>query len=100
MAYVIIAEFRTREGAAETFLARLRRHAELSLQEPGCHVFDICRDTEEPRSIVLYEVYSDAAAYAAHQAAPYYPLFREWAPPLLELKEDRLFWSRRVLTRS
>jgi len=99
MSYVVIAEFKTVAGSTDEFLIRMRRHAELSRTEPGCHVFDVCQDTSDPTVVILYEVYADAAAYAAHQAMPYYALFREWAPPLLVAREGSLFQSRRVLTR-
>lgn len=99
LAYVVIAEFRTLPGAIDAFLVRLKRHAKLSLQEPGCYVFDVCRTVQDPNYIVLYEVYADEAAYTTHQAAPYYSQFRDWAPPLLELKQGHLFHARRVLTR-
>jgi autoinducer 2-degrading protein len=99
VSYVVIAEFKTVAGATDEFLARMRRHAELSRSEPGCRVFDVCQDTSDPATVVLYEVYTDATAYEAHRAMPYYALFREWAPPLLVPRDGSLFQTRRVLVR-
>jgi autoinducer 2-degrading protein len=97
--YVVIAEFKTVNGSTDTFLTRMRRHAELSRSEPGCHVFDVCQDASDPATVILYEVYADEAAYKAHQAMPYYAAFREWAPPLLVPRDGSLFQTRRVLSR-
>jgi quinol monooxygenase YgiN len=53
----------------ETFL-KLRA---LVLQnEPGCPVFEICRDPEERCVYHIFEAYADAEALKAHIATDYY----------------------------
>jgi quinol monooxygenase YgiN len=59
--------------------------------EPGILRFDLARDLADPDAIHVYAVYRDAAAYAFHQAQPYYarlmqaiePLFSR--PPLIRM---------------
>ena len=43
--------------------------------EPGCLRFDVCSVEGDEHRFVLYELYADAAAFAAHKAAPH---FAEW----------------------
>lgn len=49
--------------------------------EPGCLVFDVSRDRQDPDLVYLYEVYSDDAAYEAHTRTAH---FRD-SRPLVEL---------------
>lgn len=97
MGYVVVAEFRVRDGTAEDFAANMRRHAERSRGEPGCRLFEVAQDHTDPNWFVLYERYDDEAAYIAHRATPHYKRFLEWAPPLLEKVDGQLFRRRSVL---
>ena len=40
--------------------------------EPGCQRFNVLQDTADEDVYYFYEVYEDAAAFAAHQRAPHY----------------------------
>lgn len=99
MSYVILAEFRVKPEYTASFLDNMRRHAELSRGEPECHLFEVSQDASDATHIVLYERYSDAAAYAAHRATPHYALFLQWAPPMLEPKDGQVFQRRSILTK-
>lgn len=99
MAYVVIAEFRTRPGCAAAFIERMSRHAQASREEAGCRMFDVCQDAGDPDSVLLYEIYDNETAYIAHRATPHYAKFRDWAPPLvIAASNGELMQSRRVLT--
>jgi quinol monooxygenase YgiN len=42
-------------------------HAKRSIRnEPGCLAFEVSRDDKKPGRFVIYEVFTDAEAYAAH----------------------------------
>ena len=100
MSYVVVAELRAREGLEEAFGAFLDAHARASReQEPGCRVFDVCQDPDDPALYLTYEVYADGAAYGAHRESAHYHHFRERAPELLADDGRRMFVSRRVLQR-
>lgn len=104
MEYVVLAEFRARPEHSADFAAFVDGHAARSRAEPGCLVFDVVQDAADPAVFLLYEVYVDEAAYAAHRAQPYHPRFFEVAGPMLvpgrdERGEETLFVSRRVLRR-
>lgn len=97
--YVVVARFRARPDRLEAFLTLLDHHAALSRAEPGCRVFDVGQDADDPATVVLYEVYDDSAAYAAHRTTPHYGRFRAVVDDLVEPGPDGIFQERRVLTR-
>lgn len=81
--FVVTVTFRSEPEKSAEFLAALRENAALSVSdEPGCQRFDVCRNPKEPAEFFLYEVYDDAAAFAAHKATPHYRDFNrqvgEW----------------------
>ena len=62
------------------FLAGITANAEASVQdEPGCLRFDVSEVEEDENRFVFYELYADAAAFAAHRAAPHFRTWREVA---------------------
>jgi quinol monooxygenase YgiN len=64
---VLVVEFRIHASHVEAFAHAIAANARASLEsEPGCQVFDVCRDLDEPALFYLYEVYADEAAVAAH----------------------------------
>lgn len=99
MNYVVLAELRARPERAVELDALMTRHAAASREEPGCLVFDVCRDPADPRAFVLYEVYTDEAAYQAHRGTAHYERFTREAPALVEHSGESLLVTRRVLAR-
>ena len=100
MSYVVVAQFRVVEGKESDFEQLLIRHAERSREEEeGCFVFDVCRDVKQPGLFLLYEVYRDEAAYAAHRANSRHAAVIEAIKPLVMERCGSLFWSRQVFTK-
>jgi (4S)-4-hydroxy-5-phosphonooxypentane-2,3-dione isomerase len=95
--YVVLAEFRVKDGHAEAFHAYISEHAALSRAEPDCHLFEVARDPADPHHVVLFERYTNEAAYLAHRATAHYARFLIWAQPLLEPSDGSLFLRRSVL---
>jgi quinol monooxygenase YgiN len=57
----------------EKFLRLITAEIEHSLAvEPGILRFDLAADKSDPNAIHVYAVYADEAAYAFHQAQPWY----------------------------
>ena len=49
------------------FEKMLLAHAKRSIRnEPGCVAFEVSRDDAKPGRFVIYEVFADAEAFAAH----------------------------------
>jgi quinol monooxygenase YgiN len=87
---VIVVEFKIKPGAMPAFLDAITSHARNTLlSEPGCQQFDVIEDPADPSRIVLYEVYADAAAFAAHEAAPYLARFFAATSDLVESQSVR-----------
>jgi len=73
---VVHVEFGIDPAQLDQFLPLMQDNARDSLAlEPGCHQFDVNQDPGNPASIMLYELYDDAAAFHAHRAMPHYLAF-------------------------
>ena len=71
----------------EAFRAAMMENARASLRdEVGCHRFDVAFDAKRPEAIMLYELYSDAAAFETHMSMPHYAQFQELAGPMVRHK--------------
>ncbi|MEX1018210.1 MAG: putative quinol monooxygenase [Litorilinea sp.] len=76
--YVIIAPIQIKEGFKEAFIEAMLGDAQGSVNdEPGCLRFDVIQDGADPNRIWLYEVYTDEAAFQAHQQMPHYTKWRD-----------------------
>jgi quinol monooxygenase YgiN len=73
-----------RPGRREEFLAGMAANAEASVRhEPGCVRFDVCSVEADQNRFVLYELYVDADAFAAHKASPHFAAWRAIADEVL-----------------
>ena len=45
----------------------LEKHMALTREEPGCIVFEVVQDSEEPTMFSVYEEFVDQAAFDSHQ---------------------------------
>jgi quinol monooxygenase YgiN len=88
MAYAVTARWTARAGNEEIVLDAIRHMIEPSRAEPGCRLYQPTRDLDDPRVFLLYELYDDEAAYAAHGSSEH---AKRWAHglaiPLLESRE-------------
>ena len=74
--FVVVVEFSLRDGRRGDFRERVRRQARDSLQlEPDCHRFDVCVAPGRDDFVLLYEVYTDRAAFDAHLASAHFADF-------------------------
>jgi quinol monooxygenase YgiN len=77
-AFVVIAEFVARPERMDDFLVECRADAASSVGlEPGCRSFNAVVPDDAPDHVVLYEVYDNAAAFAAHKATAHYARFAQ-----------------------
>jgi autoinducer 2-degrading protein len=75
-AFIVVVDLDIGAEALSAFLPLMRQNAAASLRdEPGCRQFDVCHDPAAPTSLLLYEVYDDEAAFAAHLASAHYLAF-------------------------
>ena len=89
---VVCVEFEIASQHLDAFVLAIHKNARLSLRdEDGCWRFDICQDQQNPASILLYEIYDDAAAFERHKAAPHYYEFNRSIDGMVLKKAVRLF---------
>ena len=67
--FAIFASIRINPDQRERFLAAIKDTANRSVRdEPGCVRFDVFRDDGDENRYLLYEVYTDEAAFQDHLA--------------------------------
>lgn len=82
--YSLFIKTRVKPGCADAFLAAIQINASASVAcEPGCLVFDVSQDREDPDVIYLYEIYRDDAAYQAHTETAHFRDSRPLVEPLI-----------------
>lgn len=85
--YVITVDFLLERESRESFLARVRENAVLSLcREKGCRRFDVCVPRDGPAHVFLYEIYDDEAAFKLHLETPH---FKSFAAATASMVRDR-----------
>ena len=90
--YAVVVRFRIAAGEMENFLKLMRENAQTSLKdEPGCHQFDVATDTSRPNEVLLYEIYSDRAAFDAHLASAHFKAFDTAVIDMVASKEVRTY---------
>lgn len=70
----------------------LHEHIALTRQEPGCLHFDVTQDDSSPEVFHVAELFTDEAAFSAHQANG---AARAWGPASAALARD---FHKEVLT--
>ena len=92
MAYVLVATWTAKPGEEERLKSCLERLAGPSRQEPGCRLYQPCQDPANPGSFLIFEVYDDEAAFAAHgESAHFQEIAVGEAFPLLEGRERSFY---------
>ena len=82
--FSLMVQMEVRPERREEFLAGMAANAEASVRdEPGCLRFDVCSVGSDENRFVLYELYTDAEAFAAHKAAPHFAQWRTVAEQVL-----------------
>lgn len=70
MALAIIIEFAVKPECRERFLLQLRRDTAATLLDDGCERMEVLVACEDANTIVLSELWRDAASIDAHRARP------------------------------
>jgi (4S)-4-hydroxy-5-phosphonooxypentane-2,3-dione isomerase len=69
----LVVEFHIKPAHVDAFDRAIVENARLSREtEPGCHQFDVCRDSADPKLFFLYELYDNDDAIQAHLRTPHY----------------------------
>ena len=88
MSYVIVARWRPREGETERIETILRELATAVRREPGNAQFTVLRGCDDPKELLLYEIYASEEAFRQHQLTEHFKrLVLERAVSLLSVRE-------------
>ncbi len=89
--FVVLVHFQVEQGFKKQFHEALRLQAQNSIeQEEHCHVFDVCQSNDNPLCFVLYELYSDEAAFNAHLESAHFHAFDQRVSPWVTSKSVQL----------
>lgn len=93
MATTLIARYYVVPGNASIVESALRKMAErVAADEPDCMVYNANVDPDNENLWVLYEVYKDEDAVAAHRETPHFKEHIEGTVvPVLEKRERELY---------
>jgi quinol monooxygenase YgiN len=69
---VVTAFWETKPGEEDRVAAILSCFAPQACEEPGVESFQIHRSRSEPGKFFFYEVFTNEAAFAAHQQTPHF----------------------------
>ncbi|MBQ8402568.1 MAG: antibiotic biosynthesis monooxygenase [Clostridia bacterium] len=67
----------------DAFIEITTYNHENSRREPGNVRFDVLRDNKDPNKFLLYEVYENEDAAAAHKLTEHYNKWRETVAPMM-----------------
>ena len=88
MLFVILVDFQLKPGVEKQFRALIDANADASIRdEPGCLQFDVLEPEGEAGRVLLYEIYSDRAAFDAHLKTGHFQLFNDGSADLVLSKQ-------------
>ncbi|MBY8976229.1 antibiotic biosynthesis monooxygenase [Rhodobacteraceae bacterium NNCM2] len=92
--FAVTVIFNVNQNDMAAFLPLVRAQAANSLElESDCHLFDVWTDPARPDQVMLYEIYTDAAAFDLHLATDHFKTFSAAVEPMLMGKEVAT-WAR------
>ena len=93
MAVVLVAKYTVKPGHAPAVKEALARAAErVRADEPGCQLYQANQSVDDENAFLLYEVYDDEAALAAHRETPHFKAIIEGeVVPLLDDRQRAVY---------
>jgi (4S)-4-hydroxy-5-phosphonooxypentane-2,3-dione isomerase len=89
--HTVTAEFDIlpgKEAEAEDTIRKLVEAVQAS--EPGCLSYIWHRGTKEPNHVLVFEIYKDDEAVAAHRSSPHLAEFQQAFPQLFDLASVKI----------
>ena len=88
MLFVIFVDFHLKPGMRSQFRRLIDENAEASVRtEPGCLQFDVLEPEGEADRVLLYEIYTDRAAFDAHLQTEHFRIFADASESLFLQKK-------------
>jgi quinol monooxygenase YgiN len=90
--FIVTVEFVAKPEREAAFRAAIVENARASRRdEPSCRQFDVCEMPDDRRTIFLYEVYDDRAAFDAHVASAHFRRFDAMVGDWIARKSVRIY---------
>ncbi len=90
--YAVVVTFIIKPDEYAVFMPLMHHNAQISLNdETECHQFDVLTDPEQPNEVLLYELYTNAAAFDVHLASEHFKRFNEATADMIVAKTVRTF---------
>lgn len=90
--FAVIVTFKLKAGTQPRFWSLICENAAQSLRdEAGCYQFDVATDPAREDEVLLYELYSNAEAFAEHLKTPHYAFFEAAAASMIADKQVRTY---------
>ncbi len=85
--FVLVVELQIVPSELENFRAAIKENGQTAVRdEPGCREFNIVYEKDNPARVLLFEVYDNAEAFAAHQASAH---FKKYAATTASMIKSR-----------
>ncbi|MET9971090.1 antibiotic biosynthesis monooxygenase [Streptomyces sp. NPDC006356] len=91
MAFVCSATWTAEPGKEEIVRAALASLAPASRKEPGCQVYIVHQDAEQPAVFKIFEVYDDEEAFKAHGGYPHFETYALGSAIPVLAQRERVF---------
>ena len=75
--FVVVVTLKLKPGTSDDFRPHVLENARASRQEPDCHRFDVLAVDGDADTFVIYEEYTDTAAWETHHGTPHFKAFRQ-----------------------
>jgi (4S)-4-hydroxy-5-phosphonooxypentane-2,3-dione isomerase len=75
-AYINLVELDIDPGETAKFIEAIKENGAASVKEPGCREFNISVLASNPNKVVLYEIYDNEAAVAAHRTTDHFKKYQ------------------------
>jgi quinol monooxygenase YgiN len=74
--YINLVELDIEPGQTAKYLEAIKENGAASVKEPGCREFNVSVLASNPNHVVLYEVYDNEAAVAAHRTTDHFKKYQ------------------------
>ena len=92
MLFVVVVEFQLKPGMRAQFRALIDANADASVRdEPGCLQFDVMEAEGETGHVLLYEIYTDRAAFESHLKTGHFRLFNDESADMILRKDVKRY---------
>lgn len=81
--HIALVNVQVRPDRVDAFREATLVNARESRKEPGCLRFDVIQEADDPTRFVLFEVFRDVAAAAAHRETAHYQAWRDGVNDLM-----------------